>query len=725
MQRDPSNIVFNLAADLVNHTSRNIFLTGKAGTGKTTFLKYIKSFSSKKMVVVAPTGVAAINAGGVTMHSFFQLPMGTFLPHFSHGMAGNEMVTDRQHLLKSIRFSSAKKELIRELELLVIDEVSMVRSDMLDAVDAILRHVRKKHLLPFGGVQVLFIGDLFQLPPVVSPNEWNIMAEHYESPFFFHSKATKERPPIYIELKKIYRQSEQHFIDTLNRIRNNAAIQEDLDLLNNLYDPGFEASGKNYITLTTHNQKADKLNAAELEKLEGRSQSFRAEVTGDFPEKAFPAEPDLKLKPGAQVMFIKNDSGEDRKFYNGKLATIQEIGKDKVIVCFEDGETHKLEKETWRNIRYVYDQKEDKITEDELGSYKQYPVRLAWAVTIHKSQGLTFERAVIDAGAAFAPGQVYVALSRCTSLSGIVLHSKITRQAIRTDERVLAFSEKEIDHHALEEFLIEGKKEFEATVLKNAFDLTKLMVAVSEWQENIPDVKLPEPLKAGKLSEQIIAQIQELEKVQDKFSVQLGQLIENKNRAVLIERVGKAILYFSGILYTNVILPIRSHYEDIQHAVRIKKYLLEIEQLQNIGLVFIQNLNKLQFDNASFNKYELHDDQWPGKTAGTRSKNLKGNSQKETLELYRSGKTVEEIALLRNLATSTIESHLGALVGTGDLSVDELVVPEKKQKIFRVLESTGVTATSAKHLLGEDYTYAEIRAVINHKKLLQQRAVEQ
>jgi hypothetical protein len=725
MQRDPSNITFNLAADLVNYTSRHIFLTGKAGTGKTTFLKYMKNHSRKKMVVVAPTGVAAINAGGVTMHSFFQLPMGTYLPQLSERFNGNDFVTDRQHLLKSIRFSSSKKELIRELELLVIDEVSMVRCDMLDAVDAILRHVRKKHLQPFGGVQVVFIGDLFQLPPVVPPGEWNILSGCYESPFFFHSKATKEKPPLYIELKKIYRQNEQQFIDILNSVRNNAATQEDLDILNDRYDPDFKPSGKNYITLTTHNHKADTLNAQELENLQGKSHSFHAEVTGDFPEKAYPAESELRLKTGAQVMFIKNDSGEDRKFYNGKLAIIKEIKEDKIIVGFEDGESFELEKETWRNIRYAYNQEEDEIIEDELGNYKQYPIRLAWAVTIHKSQGLTFERAVIDAGAAFAPGQVYVALSRCTSLSGIILHSRITRQAIRTDERVLAFSEKEIDQDELEKFLREGKKEFEAEVLYGAFDLSKMIQALGDWDDKITDKKLQDPDKALALFEKIRAGIKELDIVQQRFSIQLGQLIEISNREQLVERVDKAIIYFADNIYRKYILPLREHYTANQYGARLKKYLLEVEQLQTLGLVFIQRLNALQFDNISFKKYELPTEPWPGKEAGEKKKAGKGSSQKETLELYRSGKSIQEIASLRNLAESTIESHLGFLVGTGDLSVDDLVLPEKKHQIFRVLESTGTTATSAKQQLGENYTYAEIRAVINHKKLMQQKAVEQ
>ncbi|MEO5602883.1 MAG: AAA family ATPase, partial [Cyclobacteriaceae bacterium] len=348
------NPLFSTAADFVNNTSRHIFLTGKAGTGKTTFLKYIKENTHKKCVVVAPTGVAAINAGGVTMHSFFQLPLGPFVPINSKYSA--EGFTDQYTLFKNIRISEEKRALFRDLELLIIDEVSMVRCDMLDAVDAILRYFRKVPHVPFGGVQVLYIGDLFQLPPVMPDTQWSILREYYSSPFFFHSKVVEEASMVYIELKKIYRQNQQSFIDILNRIRNNETTEADLQILN-ARRGAIAQDAQHYITLTTHNYKADKINADELMKLNSKLFEFKGMVEGDFPEKTLPTETLLQLKEGAQIMFIRNDKSEERRYFNGKIATVKKIGKEEIRVVFGDSQEELLlEKETWNNIRYSYNQ---------------------------------------------------------------------------------------------------------------------------------------------------------------------------------------------------------------------------------------------------------------------------------------------------------------------------------------------------------------------------------
>ncbi|HEY6899423.1 MAG TPA: AAA family ATPase, partial [Puia sp.] len=439
MLSDPHNPIFQIAVQYINQTSRPVFLTGKAGTGKTTFLKYIRENSFKKMAVVAPTGVAAINAGGTTMHSFFQLPFGPFLPVPRYGWNENAPnFTDPNSLFKNIRFNASKRELLQELELLIIDEISMVRADMLDAVDFILRHFRQQPLQPFGGIQVLYIGDLYQLPPVVSKTEWNLLQEHYASPFFFDSKVVRTQQPVYLELDKIYRQNEAEFIDILNKVRSNRISADHLERLNDYYQPDFIPSKHdNYITLTSHNHKADSINQEQLASLPGRSHSFEASITGEFSDKSLPAEKTLTLKEGAQVMLIKNDKGEVRRYFNGKIGTIRSIKDDKLTITFPDEPDElTLEKETWRNIRYQYDKDEDKIEEEELGTFRQYPIRLAWAITIHKSQGLTFEKAVIDAGESFAAGQVYVALSRLTDLKGLVLRSRITPGAIRTDPHI-------------------------------------------------------------------------------------------------------------------------------------------------------------------------------------------------------------------------------------------------------------------------------------------------
>ncbi|HWJ27023.1 MAG TPA: hypothetical protein VNS32_10805, partial [Flavisolibacter sp.] len=376
---------------------------------------------------------------------------------------------------------------------LIIDEVSMVRCDMLDAIDTILRHFRKRPNLAFGGVQVLYIGDMFQLPPVIAQGEWNILKNYYECPFFFEAKAIKEAPPLYIELKKIYRQNEQTFIDILNRIRNNDPLEEDLAELNKRFDPSFNLStGEKYITLTTHNRKADVINEAELKKLPGQLHTFPAEIQGEFSDKALPTDLNLQLKEGAQVMFIKNDSGNDRRYYNGKLATIKKIAGDEITVSFSGGEKDlQVEREVWKNIRYNYNNEADDILEEELGSFKQFPIRLAWAITIHKSQGLTFDKAVIDAGASFAAGQVYVALSRCTSLDGLVLHSRIYPNAIATDQRILAFAQREANDEFLEQTLKEEKVRYQSERLVKTFNWTKMLKALDDWKEAIPGKKLP------------------------------------------------------------------------------------------------------------------------------------------------------------------------------------------------------------------------------------------
>ncbi|RYY81688.1 MAG: helicase, partial [Chitinophagaceae bacterium] len=407
------------------------------------------------------------------------------------GQATHLEVTDRHSLFKNVRFSKDKRQIFEELELLIIDEVSMMRCDMLDAIDAVLRHFRRNNY-PFGGVQMLFIGDLFQLPPVVQNEEWNILQQYYESPFFFSARALKEAPPLYVELKKIYRQNEQQFIDILNRIRNNAATSDDLQTLNARYVPDFvPAANDHFITITTHNKRADAINRAELEKLDAPMHTFKAEITGDFSEKSLPTDEVLQLKKGAQVMFIKNDSSAERRYYNGKLGTVKSILNDEIMISFDDGSPElKLEKETWKNIRYTYNKEQDDIDEEELGSFKQYPVRLAWAITVHKSQGLTFNRAIIDAGASFAPGQVYVALSRCTDMQGMYLRSRISPSAIATDARVLSFAQQEPDENTLYARLEQEKYKFWANSLVKLFDWSRIVFEIHEWVQLIPEKKL-------------------------------------------------------------------------------------------------------------------------------------------------------------------------------------------------------------------------------------------
>ena len=467
------NEVFELAFGFVTETSENIFLTGKAGTGKTTFLKYLKEHCAKNIVVAAPTGVAAINAGGVTLHSLFQLPFHPFLPTHNH----------KDDLLGKLKFTRQRQQLLRKMELLVIDEISMVRADVMDAIDCILRSVRRNHSAPFGGVQLLCIGDLYQLPPVAQNHEWSILQEYYASPFFFDSMVIREQMPVLIELDKIYRQKEDSFVRLLNKVRNNAMDEDDFDDLHMRYHPGFRPErDENFITLTSHNKQADLINTTELERLFGAPFSYKADVEGDFPENMYPVEASLVLKEGAQVMFLKNDNVQKR-YFNGKIGVVKSLDENIIVDC--DGVDIVVAKETWENTRYTLNRTDGKLEQESLGSFSQYPLRLAWAITIHKSQGLTFEKVMIDAGAAFSSGQVYVALSRCTGLEGIVLLSKIPAAAIYSNEHVVKGQQALTHRGSLAERFAGARQVFTQQLLEEIFSFTEISNALSHLLYNL------------------------------------------------------------------------------------------------------------------------------------------------------------------------------------------------------------------------------------------------
>lgn len=553
MNYDTDNEMFRLASGLINQSSRNIFLTGKAGTGKTTFLKYIRESCPKQIAVVAPTGVAAINAGGVTIHSFFQLPFSPFIPE-TKGFTRNDGVSNRHSLVSRLRINNEKKKVLQQLELLIIDEVSMVRCDTMDAIDTVLRYIRRRPLERFGGVQVLFIGDMFQLPPVIKEEEWKMLGEFYNSPYFFDSRVIQEEPPVYIEFTKIYRQSEEQFIRLLNQVRNNELDEEGMQILDDCFRPGFRRSKQdNYIILTTHNYKADATNSNELQQLTSKLFSFRAEIENDFSEKAYPADEVLNLKVGAQVMFIKNDTDKAKRYFNGKIGEVTKIEEDKIFVqCKDEPGEIEVKKERWENIRYTLNKTTRQLDEEVLGSFTQYPLRLAWAITIHKSQGLTFEKAIIDAGDAFAPGQVYVALSRCTNLNGMVLQSRIQSSGLRSDSRIVEFSQKSAPADKLQQELGEARRSYQQKILLSTFDFRDVLAACKEAVQYIKD-------HASSFNNETIPWIEQLEKdmerqqvVAKKFQSQLlqlfqhhGQMEENKE---LQERLVAAANHFTGEL---------------------------------------------------------------------------------------------------------------------------------------------------------------------------------
>ena len=454
-----TNPELELAFRYLTYTDRHLFLTGKAGTGKTTFLHRVRAELPKRMAVVAPTGVAAINARGVTIHSLFQLPFGTLLPERM-----KSEVTKR-------RFSRKKQDLIRSLDLLIIDEISMVRADLLDAIDAVLRYVRRSSE-PFGGVQLLMIGDLHQLPPVVKDSDWYELRDVYATSYFFASLALRQAGAQVIQLTHIYRQQDDTFIGLLNKVRNNRMDQAVLDQLNARYVPDFRPDDEEgYITLASHNRASRAINEEKLERLSTPGHTFAAAVEGTFPESMYPNEAELTFKVGAQVMFNKNDTGEARAYFNGKIGTITAIDRDEITVRCTDGAVIEVLPVTWENRKYELN-KNKEVEEDVIGTYEQHPLRLAWAITIHKSQGLTFDRVIIDAGAAFAHGQVYVALSRCRTFEGIVLRTRIHDSSVKTDEVVSSYSAHAAAHAPSDQSLRADRRAFELRSLRELFDFT-------------------------------------------------------------------------------------------------------------------------------------------------------------------------------------------------------------------------------------------------------------
>ncbi len=534
-----SNPQLELAFDFVSYTNKNIFLTGKAGTGKTTFLQRIKTEPVKRMAVVAPTGVAAINAGGMTIHSFFQLPFGPYLP-------GNSRDAARQR-----KFSREKIRLIQSLDLLVIDEISMVRADLLDGIDDVLRRY-KNHYQPFGGVQLLMIGDLHQLPPVVKEEEWGMLRSYYQTPYFFSSQALQQTQPVVIELKHIYRQSDSTFIELLNKVRDNKMDADVLETLNSRYVAGFQpGEEEGYITLTTHNASAHEINAQKLADTPGDLLRFSAKITGDFPTHAYPTDETLELKTGAQVMFVKNDISPEKRFFNGKIGKITKIQGDTIYVkCPGEAESITVVPLEWENVKYTLNEQTKEVKEEVQGTFTQYPLKLAWAITIHKSQGLTFERVILDAQAAFAHGQVYVALSRCKSFEGIVLRSKIAYSSVRTDLTVKNYSE-EAEKNAPDETKLEQSKiAFQQSLILEMFDFSALKKGFEQMHRVFLEHEsalLPGaygPIAA--LGTQAGAQIFS---IADKFRLQLqgyfqqGGLPEANEE--LQARIGKASVWFA------------------------------------------------------------------------------------------------------------------------------------------------------------------------------------
>ena len=537
----PTNHELKLANDFVQYTGCNIFLTGKAGTGKTTFLHNLHKNTAKRMIVTAPTGVAAINAGGVTLHSFFQLPFGQFVP-------GSE--TYERNKQRQFRFSKEKKRIIQSLDLLVIDEISMVRADLLDAVDAMLRRHRRNNQ-PFGGVQLLMIGDLHQLSPVAKQNEWRLLQQHYESAYFFSSKALGLTELLTIELKHIYRQSDAGFIKLLNRVRDNRLDESSMEALNRRYIQDFKpGKDQGYITLSTHNRSAESINQTRLQALSKKEHRFKAEISGDFPEHIYPTLATLLLKEGAQVMFVRNDPSVEKLYYNGKIGKITKISSKNIsVICPDDKQEIVVEPIIWENIKYTLNEENKEIEENIIGKFKQYPLKLAWAITIHKSQGLTFEKAIIDAKAAFAHGQIYVALSRCKTIEGMVLSSPISSRGIKTDEAIMCFDENAHQNPPSESRLQAAKISYQQQLLLDCFDFLLLRNRLNYLARLLlGNAKVVQVSGVEDISQLEKKAAEDIFIVSENFRQQLrafftaGGLPESD--AVILERISKASTWF-------------------------------------------------------------------------------------------------------------------------------------------------------------------------------------
>jgi len=813
-----SNPELELAYEYVCYTNKSIFLTGKAGTGKTTFLHRIKQAPPKRLAVVAPTGVAAINAGGMTIHSFFQLPFGPYLP-------GNAREAARQR-----RFSGQKIKLIQSLDLLIIDEISMVRADLLDGIDEVLR--RYKHpYRPFGGVQLLMIGDLHQLPPVVKDNEWDMLRAHYETPYFFSSKALQKTEPATIELKHIYRQSDDTFIGLLNKVRNNEIDGDILAALNSRYLPGEQIREEDaYITLTTHNASANEINARKLEAVPEAAHTFRAAITGDFPEHVYPADEFLELKAGAQVMFLKNDLGQEKRYYNGKIGKITRIKAEEIFVLCP-GETQEIavEKAEWANVRYRLNEQAKEVEEEVIGTFTQYPLRLAWAITIHKSQGLTFERVILDAQAAFAHGQVYVALSRCKSFEGILLRSKINYSSIKTDATIKNFTESAERNAPDQAQLEQAKADFQQSLILELFDFGMLkryfeglnrillehenklhpgaarqfnalaglaqaeIFPVEEkfrrqLQRLFAEGGLPEENEelqgrirkasawfAGKIKDELQPAAQSIQVITDNTKVRKAafDVLENLQKEIFIKTACFALaqkgfhteaylrartsaeLDFQKAPRTTATRPSGIHEDAPQHTphpelyAQLESWRKQVAEAKDIAPYMVlpaqsllEMVQSLPLDNAQLKRihgigkgrikahgaeliaiiqgyctaHQIQGDLvLPQEYEAVPPKTPKPDTKAISFELYKSGKTIDEIAAERGFVRTTIEGHLGHFIGLGELSVFDLVGPEDVEKISGYLAAHPEAPLSEVKAHFEDaYSYGQIKMVMEH-----------
>jgi hypothetical protein len=748
--------LIDLAAEFVNRTGRHIFLTGKAGTGKTTFLRNLAEATHKKFVVVAPTGIAALHAKGVTIHSQFLLPPGTFIPDRTPpgDFTGDQFLYSQSTLARKHPMNAVRRQVLRDIDLLIIDEVSMLRADLLDAIDYRLRSARRNFREPFGGVQLLMIGDLFQLPPVVRDNEWSHLQRYYESVHFFESRALKQAGYVYIELDRIFRQSDDRFIGLLNNLRNNCPTAEDIATLNAHFrtDEQIRETG-DAVTLTTHNYKADELNAQALAALPGKALRFEATVEGDFPEGMYPVSPAIELKPGAQVMFIKNDS-QNGRYFNGKIAHVvsASAADDEIAVSFPgERDTLKLTREEWENKRYTVNASTRELDEEVVGTFRQFPVRLAWAITVHKSQGLTFDRAVIDVGRAFAPGQVYVALSRLRSLDGLMLRTRIDPGVIATDPQVVDFSVRQPSRETLPGLLEQGQAEFLKATLNAAFDFDEI---IREAAHIVKEYSTSGGFDESSMKSVLDVISHTLESERNnlaRFRHQLHNLLETGDRDALTDRLNRGSAYYDAMLRTCM-RDLLFHIEQMKPVPRTKTYLNDLADLDLLLTRKRDDIGKSSYiascvlsgepiDPRKATSPSLLSDRAEllrsarvaapampvkppkKKTAGKKETGTKRSTLDITLELLAQGKAAEEIARQRGLTVSTIEQHFAKGISAGQVAIGKVLTDETLAEIEHAFEThAGKPIAAIFHALGEKYTFSQLRMVQAHLNRERQNA---
>lgn len=727
---------------LVNQTNRNIFLTGKAGTGKTTLLHKIINTCYKNTVVVAPTGIAALNAGGVTIHSMFQLPFASFLPTLSNPPIVNEFLRfeNRFSLRKHFQMHKNKQQVICNMELLIIDEVSMLRADVLDAMDYMLQFIRKDKR-PFGGVQVLFIGDLLQLPPVVKQEEWEVLKHYYKGMYFFQSEVITQNPLLYVELETIYRQTDKLFISILNHLRENQLTSEDIKQLEKYVQPDFPKKHlKDYITLTTHNAKADAMNQREMSKLTSPLFSYEADIVDDFPEYLYPIEKVIQLKEGARVMFIKNDISGEHLFFNGKMGTVVSLSEGEITVKLDGGRVINVERYEWENVRYKLNETTKDIEEERLGSFTQYPLRLAWAITIHKSQGLTFEKAILDLASVFASGQAYVAFSRLRSLEGLILLSSVSANGINNNGEVIGYAENKASEKEVQTACYTGKTEFLQENILNTFQWNTLL---EEWvlHRNSYSGEIGNKNLYKDWASQQLVRVQELVTVSEKFIKQLKTLFNNATDVQhIFERVAKGITYFTPLLeqlWYEVLLVEGK----IANQKKVKQFFTELKELDNSlsetlkKLFRLEQMIQLAQSDQPFDKEKIHSakletlyTELTGKinnilkneklfigeyplSKDDKPKKEKRSTYDITLQLWKEGKTVAEIAKERTLSQATIYSHIAKCIEQDKIAITE-VLPEETINELNTIFKENEELTTLKSLYEkteERYSWDELR----------------